>query len=228
MSRNDCALQAMPVTLRRGRFERESHVSTNRVEAFSDGVIAVIITIMVLELRLPSEASWAGLLRVAPGFLSYVLSFVVVAIMWVNHHHMMTAAKRADAALLWANNLLLFCMSVIPFTTAFLGQNYKVPFAVALYGGVLAASGLSFAAFRYVLMRHNAGDEAAVNYHRRVLKKDSFSTIFYLCAAPLAYESVKISFFIYVLIPALYFLPERKLAERTEEKQHAPHERTVK
>jgi uncharacterized membrane protein len=146
----------MPVTLRRGQFAQDGTVSTNRVEAFSDGVIAVIITIRVLELRLPSEASCAGLLRVAPGFLSYVLSFVVVAIMWVNHHHMMSAAKRADASLLWANNLLLFCMSVIPFTTAFLGQNYKVPLTVALYGGVLAASGTSFAVFRYLLMRHNA------------------------------------------------------------------------
>ena len=107
-------------------------MGTGRIEAFSDGVIAVIITIMVLELKVPRDTTLTSLFTVLPQFLAYVLSFIVVAIMWVNHHHLLHAARRADARLLWSNNNLLFWMSLVPFVTAYMGNNHRDPRAVAL------------------------------------------------------------------------------------------------
>ena len=109
-------------------------MGTGRVEAFSDGVIAIIITIMVLELKVPHDTSASALLDLTPVFLSYLMSFLIVAIMWVNHHHLLHTALRADAALLWTNNLLLFWMSLIPFVTGYMGENHTAPLAVAMYG----------------------------------------------------------------------------------------------
>src|SRR6202040_928434 len=109
-------------------------MTTNRLEAFSDSVIAIIVTIMVLELRAPSQPTLAALAKVAPIFVSYGLSFLVVAIMWVNHHHLIHAVHRVTTRLLWTNMYLLFWMSLVPFVTDYLGKNYREPMAVALYG----------------------------------------------------------------------------------------------
>jgi len=119
-------------------------MGTNRLEAFSDGVIAIIVTIMVLELKLPPDGNPQSLAKVAPTALSYILSFVVVAIMWVNHHQLLHAAKRTDGRTLWANNFLLFCMSLIPFATAYLGQHYTDSLPAASAGsGLTGASALA-------------------------------------------------------------------------------------
>jgi uncharacterized membrane protein len=194
-------------------------MGTNRLEAFSDGVIAIIITIMVLELQAPRDTTLAALVRVGPIFLSYALSFVVVAIMWVNHHHLMHAAKRADAALLWANNVLLFWMSLIPFVTRYLGTNPRAPFAVALYGAVLALCAAAFTWLRHIVNQGHRHDPELNEYNQRMLRKSAYSTSLYALSAPLAYVSTNLSFLIFVLIPALYFLPERKLAEKTGEER---------
>src|SRR5205085_7972813 len=126
---------------------------TGRIEAFSDGVFAIIITIMVLELKLPDHAAdhglWLGLLKpLAPKLISYALSFLVVAIMWVNHHALMDVAPHATRQLMWWNNHLLFWMSLIPLATAFVGENPFLPIAVALYGFVLFAAAASFTLLR--------------------------------------------------------------------------------
>lgn len=126
-------------------------MGTNRIEAFSDGVIAIILTVMVLELKVPASASTAALRAVAPSLMSYALSFVIVAIMWVNHHHLMHLAKHATAGLLWANNNLLFWMSLIPFVTAYMGQTHGAPLAVATYGAVLTLAAGGFTLLRYVV-----------------------------------------------------------------------------
>jgi uncharacterized membrane protein len=189
-------------------------MGTSRLEAFSDGVIAVIITIMVLELRVPHDATLASLLTVLPQFLSYLLSFVVVAIMWVNHHHLLHAARRADARLLWANNLLLFWMSLVPFVTAYMGNNHREARAVALYGIVLSLCSVSFVLLRLAIIRHHRDNPEMVDYHRRVAFKNVYSLLLYAAAVPLAYEDVRISFFIFVFVALSYFLPERKLAEQ--------------
>ena len=189
-------------------------MGTNRLEAFSDGVIAVIITIMVLELKLPRDTTLGSLRSLAPQFLSYLLSFLVVAIMWVNHHHLIHAARRADARLLWSNNTLLFWMSLVPFVTAFMGNNYRDPRAVALYGVVLTLCSLSFVLLRSAIVQHHRDNQEAADYHRGVQFKNLKSMLLYGASVPLAYVDVRISFFIFVFVALSYFLPERKLAEK--------------
>jgi uncharacterized membrane protein len=188
-------------------------MGTNRLEAFSDGVIAVIITIMVLELKVPRDTTLTSLRSLAPQFLSYLLSFLVVAIMWVNHHHLIHAARRADARLLWSNNVLLFWMSLVPFVTAYMGNNPRDPRAVALYGAVLALCSLSFVWLRSAIVRHHSDNPEAVSYHRRVQMKNTYSLLLYVASAPLAFVDVRVSLFIFVFVALSYFLPERKLAE---------------
>src|ERR1700693_5846501 len=132
-----------------------SEITTNRLEAFSDGVIAIIVTIMVLELRAPSQPTLAALWKVAPVFLSYGLSFLVVAIMWVNHHHLIHAVHQVTARLLWSNLYLLFWMSLVPFVTDFIGKNYHEPMAVALYGIDLFFCATGFYLLRMELVRQS-------------------------------------------------------------------------
>jgi uncharacterized membrane protein len=188
-------------------------MSTQRLEAFSDGVIAIIITIMVLELKVPHDASWTALLKLMPVFLSYVLSFIVVAIMWINHHHLLRIAKRVDGSLMWSNNVLLFGMSLIPFATGYMGEHHVSPLAVALYGTILAMAGFGFLLLRHTITHQNLNDPKLAAYNHRMQRKNLLSTTLYASAAPLAFLSVYYSFFIFLLIPLLYFLPERKLTE---------------
>ena len=187
-------------------------MTTSRLEAFSDGVIAIIVTIMVLELRAPSQPTWPALLKVAPIFISYGLSFVVVAIMWVNHHHMIHVVHQVTARLLWANLNLLFWMSLVPFVTDFAGKNYREPMAIALYGLDLTFCSSAFYLLRAELVRQHSHDMEMSEYHRGMQRKNAISFLLYLSTVPLAYVSIYASFFVFVLIPALYFLPEKKLA----------------
>jgi uncharacterized membrane protein len=187
-------------------------MGTGRIEAFSDGVIAIIVTIMVLQLTNPSQPTFPALLKQAPIFLSYALSFLVVAIMWVNHHHLIHAVREVNAPLLWSNINLLFWMSLTPFVTDFMGRNPHAPFPVALYGLNLAMCGFSFWILRIEIARQHRHDPEMSEYHSRIQVKNLFSGFLYLSAAALAHVSVYISYFIYVLIPAIYFLPEKKLA----------------
>jgi len=187
-------------------------MTTSRLEAFSDGVIAIIVTIMVLELHPPTQPTWPALLKTAPVFLSYGLSFLIVAIMWVNHHHMIHVVRRVTARLLWSNLNLLFWMSLVPFVTAFVGNNYREPMAVALYGLDLTLCSAAFYLLRVELIRQEPGHSDMIDYHRGIQRKNAFSLLLYLASAPLAYESVYLSFLIFALIPALYFLPEKKLS----------------
>src|ERR1700688_100833 len=187
-----------------------AEMTTGRLEAFSDGVIAIIVTIMVLELRAPSQPTLAALWKVAPVFLSYGLSFLVVAIMWVNHHHLIHAVHQVTARLLWSNLYLLFWMSLVPFVTDYLGKNYREP--VALYGLDLALCASAFYLLRKILIQQDQYNSGLVEYHTSIQRKNAFSGALYLLSVPLAYVSIYASFFIFALIPAMYFLPERKLA----------------
>ena len=189
-----------------------SEMTTSRLEAFSDGVIAIIVTIMVLELRAPAQPTLPALLKVAPIFLSYGLSFMVVAIMWVNHHHLVHAVHSVTARLLWSNLYLLFWMSLVPFVTDYMGKNYREPMAVALYGLDLWLCATGYYLLRKELIHQSRHDPAMVEYHQGIQRKNAFSGALYLLSVPLAYVSIYASFFIFALIPALYFLPEKKLA----------------
>jgi len=196
-------------------------IGTNRLEAFSDGLIAVIITIMVLELKVPRDTTLVSLRGVLPQFLSYLLSFLVVAIMWVNHHHMLHSARRADARLLWSNNTLLFWMSLVPFVTTYMGNNWRDPRAVALYGVVLSLCSVSFAVLRSAIIQHHRDNPDMVRYHRRVQSKNLYSMFLYIASVPLAFVDIRVSFFIFVFVALSYFLPKRKLAE--EQAPTTPH-----
>ncbi len=190
-------------------------MTTSRLEAFSDGVIAIIVTIMVLELRAPAQPTLRALWKVAPVFLSYALSFLIVAIMWVNHHHLIHAVREVSARLLWSNINLLFWMSLVPFVTDFMGKNHREPMAVALYGLDLTMCSSAFYFLRAELVRQYSHDPEMQEYHRGVQRKNGFSFLLYLSSVPLAYVSIYASFLVFVLIPALYFLPEKKLAGPT-------------
>jgi len=186
-------------------------MTTGRLEAFSDGVIAIIVTIMVLELRAPSQPTLAALWKVAPVFISYGLSFLVVAIMWVNHHHLIHAVRGVSARLLWSNLYLLFWMYLVPFVTDYLGKNYREPLAVALYGLDLVLCSSAFYLLRIILVQQDRHDFGLSEYHSSIQRKNAFSGALYLLSVPLAYVSIYASFFIFALIPALYFLPEKRL-----------------
>src|SRR5437660_8754082 len=143
-------------------------MTTSRLEAFSDGVIAIIVTIMVLELRAPAQPTLRALLKVAPVFLSYALSFLVVAIMWVNHHHMIHSVRQVTARLLWLNLNLLFWMSLIPFVTDYMGKNYRQPLPVALYGASLTLCAAGFYLLRIELACQHQDDPDMSTYHAAI------------------------------------------------------------
>jgi uncharacterized membrane protein len=186
-------------------------VHKGRLEAFSDGVIAIIVTIMVLELKTPHDATSHGLKEVAPHFLSYILSFVVVAIMWVNHHHVMQKVETVGNRLLWSNNALLFAMSLIPFATAYMGEHYQDSLPVALFGVVMVLCGVSFTIFRFAAAARYPKGKALTMFHL----KDIVSSIAYILSIPLAYVSVYASFFIYVAVAVIYFLPSGKSEDQS-------------
>ena len=180
-----------------------------RLEAFSDGVIAVIITIMVLELKVPHGADAAALAPLLPTFLTYVLSFVYVAIYWNNHHNMFHAVERVGGATLWANMHLLFWLSLVPFVTGWMDENHFAPTTVALYGAVLLASALSYQILTTVLRSHHAQDSLLA----RALgtdRKGKVSLLLYAGALPLAYVHVAISLALYTAVALIWLVPDRR------------------
>src|SRR5947207_2819987 len=140
-------------------YVRFPRMRTNRIEAFSDGVIAILITIMVLELKAPHDPTPASLAKMWPTFFAYVLSFVILAIYWVNHHHLIHLVTRVDSIILWANMNLLFWISLIPWVTVYLGDNHALPFPVALYAAVSVAGAISLYLFRASFARHHLEPE---------------------------------------------------------------------
>jgi uncharacterized membrane protein len=186
-------------------------IGKSRLEAFSDGVVAIIVTIMVLELKVPHDPSPQALLHLTPLFLSYALSFLVVAILWVNHHHLLHTATHASGRILWLNNHLLFWLSLIPFTTAYIGENHLAPLPVALYGLVLFFCGCAFDLLRRAIAGQLGHDAALAAVHRRSNLRNAVSALLYLAAVPLAWVSVWLSLFVYVLVPVMYFMPGRTI-----------------
>jgi len=187
-------------------------VGPERLEAFSDGVIAIIVTIMVLELKVPDHIGDKGLANgllvpLAPKLVSYAMSFLVVAIMWVNHHALMATVRHATRAILWQNNHLLFWMSLIPFATGFLGENPRLPDAYAVYGFVLAACAGAFSLLRWHASTQGRDNPELTKVHRAVLAKSLLGTALYAAAVPLAYVSILAPITIFVAIPVMFFLP---------------------
>ena len=188
-------------------------IGTGRLEAFSDGVIAIIITIMVLELKVPLQADPATLLAQWPIFLSYALSYLVVAIYWVNHHRLFHIVPRVNSAVLWSNNFLLFCLSLIPFATAYMGENQFKPFPTATYGALLLACSIAFMILREIGIREltEAGRSAQVSALAR--RKNLISLALYALSVPAAYTHPAITMVLAFTVAGLYFLPEAFLGD---------------
>ena len=184
-------------------------MKASRLEAFSDGVIAIIITIMVLELKAPHEPELTALTRLLPVFLSYVLSFVIVAIYWVNHHHLIHLAQKVDGKILWANLHLLFWLSLMPWVTAYLGENHATPLAVGLYGTLATACSASFYLLRKRIACHHRGDEKLCVLHRRMGNKNLIAVGIYLAAIPLSWVFVPLALLLIAAPAVMYFLPDR-------------------
>jgi uncharacterized membrane protein len=181
-----------------------------RLEAFSDGVIAIIITIMVLELKVPHGADFAALQELLPVFLSYVLSFVYVGIFWNNHHHMLHASSVVDGLVLWANLHLLFWLSLVPFATGWMGENHFAPLPVAVYGGTLFMSAVAYTLLERSLIARNPRDAILTQAVGKEFKGIA-SAVLYLLAIPAAFLHIGISFALYVLVAAVWFLPDRRI-----------------
>ena len=185
-------------------------VTSNRLEAFSDGVMAIIITIMVLELRLPSGSNLAALRPLTPVFLSYLLSFTFMGIYWNNHHHLCQAVERVNGQVLWANLHLLFWLSLTPFVTAWMGQNYHAAWPAALYGVVLLCAGIAyFILTRTLLAIHTADSVLATALGEDF--KGKISILFYAIAIPLAFVRSWLACAIYVLVAVIWLAPDKRI-----------------
>jgi uncharacterized membrane protein len=186
-----------------------------RLEAFSDGVIAVIITIMVLEMKVPHGDEPAALLPLIPVFMSYVLSYVYVGIYWNNHHHMLHASRTVDGPILWANLHLLFWLSLIPFVTGWMGENHFAEIPVALYGFVLLMSALSYALLSRRLIKHEGRDSMLGAAIGRDFK-GKISVIIYVAAIFLCFVNRWIALALYYIVALLWFIPDRRIERMRE------------
>ena len=186
-------------------------MGTGRLEAFSDGVLAIIITIMVLDLRVPGEAAgFAALHSVWPKFVSYVLSFVYIGIYWNNHHHLLHVTRRVSGAVLWANLHLLFWLSLVPFVTSWVGENHFAPAPMALYGFVLLMAAIGY----YVLQQTLLWAEGPHSLLASALGSDfkgKISPLLYLAAIALSFLSPAVAGAIYVLVALIWLVPDTRL-----------------
>ena len=185
-------------------------MSKERLTAFSDGVIAIIITIMVLELKVPHSAEWAALANLLPTFLSYVLSFTFIAIYWNNHHHLFFAAKRVNGSILWANTHLLFWLSLLPFATGWMGENHFATLPVAVYGVALLMPAIAYFVLQSCIVRANGDDKAladALGYDI----KGKISPLFCAAGIGFAFVSPWLACASYVLLALIWLVPDRRI-----------------
>ena len=188
-------------------------MNSTRLEAFSDAVIAIILTIMVLELRIPEGANMEALRPLLPVFLAYVLSFLYLAIYWNNHHHLMHATDHVDGRILWANMHLLFWLSLIPFATGWMSQNGFARLPTALYGGVLLMAAIAYFILVLAIKAHSDANDAL----RQAIGRDvkgKISILFYLLALALAFESEWLAITIYILVAFMWLVPDRRIERK--------------
>jgi uncharacterized membrane protein len=182
----------------------------DRLAAFSDGVLAIIITIMVLELKMPHGADWATLKGVAPHFLSYLLSFIYLAIYWNNHHHMLHTVTRVDGLILWANSHLLFWLSLIPAATAWLGDNFPAPVPTAVYGVSLLMPAIAYVLLQSAIV-HKQGKHSVLAAAVGKDLKGKISPLLYIAGIGMAFVSPPVSVALYVLVAAIWLVPDRRI-----------------
>ncbi len=185
-------------------------MSKGRLEAFSDGVVAILITIMVLELKVPHGTDWAALRPLLPVFLTYVLSFVFLGIYWNNHHHMFHAVRAVNGTVLWANLHLLFWLSLVPFVTGWMGENHFAPLPTAVYGGVLLLAAIAYTILQTTIIASEGRDSKLA----RAVKHDvkgKISLAMYAAAIPLAFVFEWMSDALYVAVALIWLIPDRRI-----------------
>ena len=194
-------------------------MTKNRLEAFSDGVLAIIITIMVLELKVPHGEDLAALQPLLPVFLSYVLSFVYVGIYWNNHHHLLHAVRRVSGSVLWANLHLLFWLSLFPFVTGWMGENHFAPLPTAFYGVALLMGAVAY----WLLQRAIIATEGERSVLARAIGRDikgNLSVLIYAAAIPLAFLNAAVAQACYVIVAAMWLIPDRRIERALAEEEH--------
>lgn len=189
-----------------------------RLEAFSDGVIAIIITIMVLELKIPHDDTVTALVPLFPIFISYLLSFIYLAIYWNNHHHMLQVVESVNGTILWANINLLFWLSLIPFVTGWMGENHFTTWPVAFYGFVLFMNAVSYTILVRTLVKHH-GNNSILS---KAIGKDSkgkVSLVLYFTAIITAFINAWVSFGIYILVAIIWIVPDKRIEKRIRQEE---------
>ncbi len=189
----------------------------SRLEAFSDGVLAIIITIMVLELKIPHEPGLEALKPVLPNFISYVLSFIYLGIYWNNHHHLLHTVKHVSGGILWANLHLLFWLSLVPFTTGWMGENHFESIPVALYGFMLLMAAISYYILQWQILRKHGGKDSVL---ARAIGKDlkgKISPAIYVIAVAAAFYNPRIAGMLYILVAVIWLIPDNRIERILEE-----------
>ena len=192
-------------------------MSKGRLEAFSDGVIAIIITIMVLEIKVPHGSEFSSLMPLIPVFVSYVLSFIYIGIYWNNHHHMLQATQHISGKILWANLHLLFWLSLFPFVTGWMGENNFAPQTLALYGAVLLMAALAYYLLQLAIISRNGKDSLLSKAVGSDLK-GKLSPVFYIAGIVLSFIAPVISASLYILVALIWLVPDKRIEKVIEKK----------
>ncbi len=188
-------------------------MAKTRLEAFSDGVIAILITIMVLEFKVPQGSDWAALAPLLPTFLTYVLSFIFLGIYWTNHHHLIHAMREVSGAILWANLHLLFWLSMVPFATAWMGESHFESIPTALYGTVLMCDAIAYTILVRVIFAHE-GSRSQLRAAIGNDTKGNVSLLLYVIALPLAFVNPRFADAIYVSVAIWWLIPDRRIERK--------------
>ncbi|MBA4167638.1 MAG: DUF1211 domain-containing protein [Chitinophagaceae bacterium] len=186
-------------------------MNKTRLEAFSDGVLAIIITIMVLEIKVPHGSEWESLKPLIPVISSYILSFIFVGIYWGNHHHMLHTVKQISSGIIWANLHLLFWLSLVPFVTAWMGENHMEANTVATYAIVLLMCGVAFTILQATIEKINPFSDDMKNAYKKLMGKGIFSVVCYSAAIPLAFVHTGISAALFIAVSVVWLVPDRNI-----------------
>jgi len=194
-------------------------MNKSRLEAFSDGVLAIIITIMVLEIKVPDGVEWASLKPLIPVFFSYIISFVFVGIYWGNHHHLLHTVKSVNSGIIWANINLLFWLSLIPFASGWMGEHHFAANTVILYAIILLLSGFSFVILAAVVERSNPHSPEIIEAFARSKIKGVISVACYTAAIPLALVNTAMSAALFVIVSIMWLIPDKNIERALKQKQ---------
>ena len=193
-------------------------MNKGRLEAFSDGVLAIIITIMVLELKVPHGSDLAALNPILPSFLTYILSFIYVGIYWNNHHHLLHTTRHVNGKILWTNLHLLFWLSLVPFVTGWMGENHFAPLPTAVYGVVMLFAALAYELLQSSIIKHHGSDHILASAVGKDWK-GKVSLALYITAIPVAFANRWIAVLFYIIVAGIWLIPDRRIESRIREQK---------